>query len=158
MDHANGRLLQRCMIGWLRIAGAALFLTGATCSGMSSGNALPQQPELELEVLGTVQGGAVDSTEVVESGDNEAVLAGVISTPTPCYEISGTMTSEGRKLVVTLEARALPRICAQVLAAFQYRARIAPLGSGEYRVEVVHAYPGTGWEGKRYELVVTVPD
>jgi hypothetical protein len=135
----------------------ALLLTGATCGGMAPGNEPTSQPELEFEVLGGMQTAAGDSVAVAGVVPGEAILTGVITTPNPCYRVAAELAEDGHTLTVTLRATALPRICPQVVAAFEYRARLSHLASGVYTVHVVHAYPGTGWEGKRYQLRVELP-
>lgn len=98
-----------------------------------------------------------DSVTVSSTAPGVAVLTGSITTPNPCYEVTAELSRSADRMILTLTATALPRICAQVVAAFQYRARVSHLTAGSYPMRVVHAYPGTGWEGRQYDLLVEVP-
>jgi hypothetical protein len=56
-----------------------------------------------------------------------------------------------------LEAKSQPMICAQVLATVAYQARISHLDSGQYTLEVIQTYPGTGWADRVDRLQVQIP-
>lgn len=140
----------------LRMVTIAALAGGATCGGMSA-NGPAGQPELEFEILGAMQTTERDSVTVSSTSPGEAVLTGVITTPSPCYEVTAELSQSADGMVLTLSATALPRICAQVLAAFRYRARLFDLAAGSYPMRVIHAYPGTGWGGRHYDLRVDVP-
>lgn len=133
------------------------FVAGAlSCGAISSGDPAIQ-PELEFTVLGAAPAGGPDSAAVARVEAGEATVEGVMSTPNPCYELQAELSADARVLTVTLTATAMPRICAQVIAAFRYRAQIHHLEPGTYRVQLRHRYPSTGWEGKDYEMRLEIP-
>jgi hypothetical protein len=142
----------------MRIFALTLLLSSATCGGMSAGDQPDQAAELEFEVLGGLQTAAADSVAVAGTRRGEATLTGVITTPTPCYELTARLAEDGHTLVLHITASPLPRICPQVVASFEYRARLHHLGGGTYAVKVTYSYPGSGWDGKSHDLRVELPD
>ncbi len=143
----------------LWVVGAVALLAGASlqpCRGSATIEKV-QEPMLEFTVVGGLET-AEDASPTVESASPEAVeLTGAIATPNPCYEVDAELTAEGSRLTLTLTARATGGFCAQVVAAFEYRARITGLDPGAYELKTVHAYPETGWEQKEFELELEVP-
>jgi hypothetical protein len=139
----------------MKILWLALLAGGATCGAMQAGNR-SAQPELEFTVLGGAPAGGRDTAAVAAVEPGAAVLEGVMSAPNPCYELGGALSAEGSALTLTITATAMPRICAQVVTAFRYRARIHPLAPGEYRIRVRCQYPRTGWQEKEYDLQVEI--
>ena len=75
-------------------------------------------------------------------------VEGAMTTPTPCYDLVGQLRREGAALTLTVEARRKEGGCIQMIAAFGYDAAVRGLPPGRYTLRVLHAYPGTGWEGK----------
>jgi hypothetical protein len=75
-------------------------------------------------------------------------VEGAMTTPTPCYDLVGQLRRDGAALTLTVEARRKEGGCIQVIAAFGYDAAVRGLPPGRYTLRVLHAYPGTGWEGK----------
>lgn len=73
---------------------------------------------------------------------------GVMTTPTPCYDLVGEARREGRAVTLTVEARRKEGGCIQVIAAFGYQADVRGLPAGSYTLRVRHGYPGTGWDGR----------
>jgi hypothetical protein len=80
-----------------------------------------------------------------------------MSTPTPCYRIEAQLSAAGDSLALSVTATALPRICIEVLAAYDYEARIAGLSPGSYEVAVSHSYPNTGWQPRIHRVRLEVP-
>ena len=116
-----------------------------------------QEPMLEFEVLGGMET-AVDAAPTMQSASAEAMeLTGAIATPNPCYDVEAELVAEGSALTLTLTAKARGGFCAEVVAAFEYRARITGLDAGNYELTTVHAYPETGWERQEFTLELDVP-
>ncbi len=80
--------------------------------------------------------------------DGRIAVEGAVTTPTPCYDLAGAASREGRTVTLTVEARRKEGGCIQMIAAFGYRAAIRGLPAGSYTLRVLHAYPGVGWEGQ----------
>lgn len=74
------------------------------------------------------------------------VVAGRMETPDPCRRLTGTARRAGGEVTLRVEAHREGEGCIQVIAAFAYDAEVAGLPPGTYRLRVVHAYPGTGWD------------
>lgn len=93
-----------------------------------------------------------------EGGSAGAVaVQGRMDTPDPCRRLSGTVEAAGGQLTLRVDAAREGDMCTQVIAAFAYDARITGLAPGTYRLRVVHAYPGTGWDARTaLEQSVTV--
>lgn len=141
----------------MKLVTSALLASGAMCSaGIPESEPAPQ-PEVEFTVVGAVETQGSDTVSVQATAPGEVILVGRISTPTPCYQLESELRGSGDDLTLEIAARALPRICPQVLAAYEYRARLYRLGVGNYRMTVVHAYPESGWEGRSYEIRVEIP-
>jgi hypothetical protein len=69
-----------------------------------------------------------------------------LSTPDPCRVLSGDLRGEGSKLVLAVAVRPNgSEGCYQVIGTFEYDAVIPGLRPGNYHLQVVHTYPGTGW-------------
>ncbi|HEU0076766.1 MAG TPA: hypothetical protein VFQ76_03900, partial [Longimicrobiaceae bacterium] len=84
-------------------------------------------------------------------------VRGRMETPDPCRRLSGAVEAADGRVTLRVEAVREGDMCAQVLAAFTYDARITGLAPGTYRLRVVHAYPGGGWEPRtELEQSVTV--
>lgn len=89
-------------------------------------------------------------------GDGALEVRGQLDAPTPCQAVRGRLAAEGEAVVLRVESEPRGVACAQVISTFAYRARVAGLERGKYRLRVVHAYPGTGW-GERTVLEEEVP-
>jgi len=84
-------------------------------------------------------------------------VRGTMRTPDPCRRLSGSVQAAGDRLTLRVEAAREGDMCAQVIAAFAYDAAVTGLAPGTYRLRVVHAHPGTGWEEQTaLEQTVTV--
>jgi len=140
---------------------AAFAVVGLAAAGAvdtcRTGPGEPGGPRVEFTVVGALEGGKDPAARVDSVSSGEVVLRGGISTPTPCYGISAEVVQRASALTLTLVATARPVVCIQVLAAFEYRARIYGLSAGHYAVEVVSTYPGTGWMQPADTLQVDVP-
>ena len=91
---------------------------------------------------GDDRGGAVTA----RGGSGTVRVAGALSTPTPCYALSGLVRQDGEVVTLTVEARATEGMCVQSIGAFAYDATLRGLSAGSYTLRVIHTYPGTGWE------------
>ncbi len=107
--------------------------------------------------------GASPAAPAAETGtraEGEAgaiVVQGRMQTPDPCRRLSGTVEAAGGQVTLRVDAAREGEMCTQVIAAFGYDARITGLAPGTYRLRVVHAYPGTGWDARTaLEQSVTV--
>jgi hypothetical protein len=74
------------------------------------------------------------------------VVTGRMETPDPCRRVAGTAQRSGAEVTLRMEAHREGEMCTQVISAFAYDAAVQGLPAGTYRLRVVHAYPGTGWE------------
>jgi hypothetical protein len=80
-----------------------------------------------------------------------------MSVPNPCYRIDGRLSSQGDTLLLTLTPPAQVRICAQVIAAYEYEARVTDLPAGSFEMVVLQTYPGTGWARLVHRLKLEIP-
>lgn len=74
------------------------------------------------------------------------VVTGRMETPDPCRRLAATARRSGGEVTLRVEAHREGEACIQVIAAFAYDAELPGLPPGTYRLRVVHAYPGTGWD------------
>jgi hypothetical protein len=127
----------------------------AICQTMPATNAM-QNPKLAFSVAAAEKPQDV-APSVARVASDTVQLAGTISTPNPCYEVTGTLSSDNRQLTLSVVATSKGGFCIQMLAAFDYTATITDIESGSYTISVVHDYPDAGWERKIRELTVAVP-
>lgn len=142
----------------LFVAVAALA-TGANLAPCQSAETLKtaQEPMLEFTVLGAAEA-AEDSAPVIGIASADGVaLGGRIATPNPCYEVAAELTVEGQTLTLVVTATSKGGFCPQMVAAFDYGARITGLASGAYDLVTVYSYPETGWDEKRFQLSFEIP-
>jgi hypothetical protein len=139
------------------LGGIVLALAGgfALCQTMPATNA-KQDPKLTFSVAAAEKPQDV-APSVARVASDTVQLAGTISTPNPCYEVKGTLSSDSRQLTLSIVATSKGGFCIQMLAAFEYTATITDIASGSYTISVVHDYPDSGWERKIRELTVAVP-
>jgi hypothetical protein len=78
-------------------------------------------------------------------GTGSVTVRGTISTPNPCFALSGAAASEGRTLTLTVTARSNAEVCVQSIGTLGYDATLRGVPAGSYTVRVVHTYVGTGW-------------
>ncbi|MEW5928028.1 MAG: hypothetical protein AB1941_11125 [Gemmatimonadota bacterium] len=81
-----------------------------------------------------------------EGGAGSVAVRGRMETPDPCRRLAGSVEAAGNRLTLRVDAVREGEMCAQVIAAFAYEAAVIGLAPGTYRLRVVHAYPGTGWD------------
>ncbi len=92
-------------------------------------------------------GQAQTPTGIQATGETGRIdVKGHMQTPDPCRRLSGTVDASGREVTLRVNATREGEMCTQVIANFAYDAAITGLESGTYRLRVVHAYPGTGWD------------
>ncbi len=101
-------------------------------------------------------------TAVVMPVTGGLVVLGRITTPTPCYDLEpGTVQEQPGALTLLIIARERDvDACIQVLKTRPYQLEVRDLEPGEYDVEVIHTYPGTGWADRvaaRVRVVVPGP-
>lgn len=78
-------------------------------------------------------------------GTGSVTVRGTISTPNPCYALSGAAASEGRTLTLTVTARSNAEVCVQSIGTLGFDATLRGVPAGSYTLRVVHTYVGTGW-------------
>jgi hypothetical protein len=84
-------------------------------------------------------------------------VEGSIGTPVPCYRVEGSATRDGSDLTLRVSATAMDVVCATVVATFGYEAAITGLEAGDYRVRIIHSWPGRSINDQRVlDRVVTV--
>ena len=84
-------------------------------------------------------------TDGATGGTGTITVRGTISTPNPCYALSGAAASEGRTLTLTVTGRSNAEACIQSIGTLGYDATLRGVPAGSYTLRVVHAYVGTGW-------------
>ncbi|MGK2935377.1 MAG: hypothetical protein ACSLFE_09085, partial [Gemmatimonadaceae bacterium] len=89
-----------------------------------------------------------DFARVTSAADAQIQIAGAMSTPTPCYRVTGAAKVTDREITITVSAASTLGAgegCAQAVASSSYTGIVRELESGSHRVVVIHAIPGTGW-------------
>ncbi len=100
---------------------------------------------------------AEDPGARAEGAAGGITVQGTMRTPDPCRRLSGRVEAAGGGVTLRVEAAREGDMCTQVIAAFAYEAAVTGLAPGTYRLRVVHAHPGTGWEEETaLEQTVTV--
>ncbi|HEX2188065.1 MAG TPA: hypothetical protein VHG51_04170 [Longimicrobiaceae bacterium] len=138
----------------LLLAFAACTTAGTPASGDDGGGSLAPgdtvRVRLEARQVGPsgpeTPGPAAPEGVSARGEAGRIVVAGRMETPDPCRRLAGTAERSGSEVTLRVEARREGEACIQVIAAFAYDAEVAGLPPGTYRLRVVHAYPGTGWE------------
>lgn len=139
------------------VAALAFGASILPCSGTAPVRG-SQEPMLEFEVTGSTQAAEAAGPTIDGATAAAVEVTGTISTPNPCYEVGAELGGEGHKLELVLTARAKGGMCVQVIANFEYRARITGLEAGAYDLVTVYRYPQTGWEERRFNIQVEVPE
>lgn len=68
---------------------------------------------------------------------NSIVITLPIQTPTPCYEVEGTVTPAGKNsIVVNLETRQVGEVCVQCVGVVTAKVTISDLEKGIYGLQV----------------------
>lgn len=75
-------------------------------------------------------------------GTGSIVLAGSITTATPCWLVTAVHTHDGNDVTVTVTATPSGQVCTQVITFHNYQATVAGLAAGTYRLTVVHDVGG----------------
>ena len=138
-------------IGGLVIVFFPLF----ACSGTSLTQSV--QPEVELSIEPVTTGSSDQVPTITSASVENTVVAGIISTPNPCYTIDAAIEADGHNLTLTVTARSRSTICVQVLGLFAYEARVTGLVAGSYPIRMVYEYPDTGWERKEHAVQLRIP-
>lgn len=88
-----------------------------------------------------------DQRATAEGAAGGATVRGVMSTPNPCYRLTGAVERAGSTVTLRVSGAADPdAMCIQSIGSIPYTATIRGLPAGSYTLRVVHTYPGTGWE------------
>ncbi len=72
----------------------------------------------------------------VKSVEDSIIITMPIQTPTPCYDVTGTVNFFGRDVVVNLETRAKDGFCAECIGTVVARVTLSNLDSGKYDIQV----------------------
>lgn len=140
----------------LLLALAACTVNGDPASGPGAGD---PRVELTARKVEPGQPGAPqeDAGLRAEGGAGRIVVHGILQTPDPCRQVTGTVEAAGGDVTLRVDAARQGEACIQVISAFAYDATVMGIAPGTYRLRVVHAYPGTGWETETaLEQTVTV--
>ncbi|HEY0151200.1 MAG TPA: hypothetical protein VGB92_04320 [Longimicrobium sp.] len=121
-----------------------------TGSGTPASGQAPAQPAaangpVTVEFKQREPGGEPDGAT---GGTGTVAVRGTISTPNPCFALSGTATREGSTLTLTVSARSTADMCIQSIGTLAFDATLKGVPAGSYTLRVVHTYGGTGWETK----------
>ena len=122
----------------------------AAGNGAPAGGQAPAQPPaaggpVTVEFKQREPGGAPDGAT---GGTGTVAVRGTVSTPNPCYALSGTAARDGSTLTLTVTARSTAEVCIQSIGTLAFDATLRGVPAGSYTVRVVHTYGGTGWETK----------
>jgi len=119
-----------------------------TGSGTPASGQSPTQPTggpVTVELTQREPGGAPDGAT---GGTGTVAVRGTISTPNPCYALSGTAARDGSTLTLTVSARSTAEACIQSIGTLAFDATLRGVPAGSYTLRVLHTYGGTGWETK----------
>ena len=124
-----------------RLASALLIAFAAACGGESP--TAPGTGALRFTPHPPAGGGGESITAEAAQGqiDIRATLAG----PDPCRTLLGDLEQAGRQLILRVSIRSNADVCVAMIGRFAYDASIVGLAPGRYDLQVVHAYPSTGW-------------
>lgn len=99
-------------------------------------------PAIETAPLVTIetrsaecQGAEAPRSTMAVSGDT-LVITEPLATPTPCYRVTGEVTVEPGRIVVTLQSEQRPGMCIECLGVVVGEVRISRMPQGTYEVEV----------------------
>ena len=122
--------------------GAALLIAFAAGCGAETPTA-PGTGALRFTPHPPAGGSAESITAEAAQGqiDIRATLAG----PDPCRTLLGDLEQTGRQLTLRVSIRSNADVCVAMIGRFAYDASIVGLAPGRYDLQVVHAYPSTGW-------------
>ena len=70
----------------------------------------------------------------IQAVDNTIIITAGVVTPTPCYEIKGSVKIEGTEIVVRLEPESRGEVCVQCIGEIVGRVTIPDLPRGIYSV------------------------
>ena len=132
---------------------------GDAAAAPAGGTTAPAMDQVTVE-LGArpLQGGDDGGGRVTAEGAAGTIqVRGALSTPNPCYALTGSVSRSGSTVTMTVTARSTGGMCVQSIGAFAYDATVRGLAPGSYTLRVVHTYPDTGWETRTaLESAVTV--
>jgi hypothetical protein len=118
---------------------------GAPAGGQAPAQTPAPGGPVTVEFKQREPGGASDGAT---GGTGTVAVRGTVSTPNPCYALSGTAAREGSTLTLTVTARSTAEVCIQSIGTLAFDATLRGVPAGSYTVRVVHSYGGTGWETK----------
>lgn len=72
----------------------------------------------------------------VRSVENSIIITMPIQTPTPCYDVTGTVNFFNRNIVVDLDTKARDGFCAECIGTVVARVTLSNLDKGSYDVQV----------------------
>lgn len=78
----------------------------------------------------------VSPEQSIEAVGNSIVIVMPIQTATPCYEVEGTVSSQGSDIVVDLTTKKVGDVCAECLGIVTARVTISNLADGTYGLQV----------------------
>lgn len=75
-----------------------------------------------------------ETPSVIQAVDNTIIITAGVVTPTPCYEIKGSVKIEGTEIVVRLEPESRGEVCVQCIGEIVGKVTIPDLPRGIYSV------------------------
>jgi hypothetical protein len=128
----------------------ALLAASVACSGAPTGSSLivnrnnGRTGADSASTLTFTQAQANDTRtpQSASGGTGSIVLAGSITTATPCWLVTAVHTRNGSDITVTVAATPSGQVCTQVITFHNYQATVAGLAPGTYRLTVVHDVGG----------------
>jgi hypothetical protein len=89
--------------------------------------------------------GGVGESVTAEAAQGQIDIRATLAGPDPCRTLLGDLEQDGRQLTLRVSIRSNADVCVAMIGRFAYDASIVGLVPGRYDLQVVHAYPSTGW-------------
>lgn len=72
-------------------------------------------------------------------GTGSIGFQGHVQTGTPCYDVTGSHSVRGSRVVVTVSLRSTGDFCTQVITYHDYTGQVSGLSPGTYTFQIVHS-------------------
>ena len=112
----------------------ALLIALVSCSSPAESDS-----RLAFEYTGPFTAdGEVEAAAAVVSTGTVVAVSGVFTSPTPCYELAGSLHAAGDEILLLVRALGTGGDCPASPAVFEYEATIVELDPGSYTFAVHH--------------------
>lgn len=134
----------------------ATLLMTAAC-----GSLLDPDTRFSFSATEPAIGGRAEFAEVTSAGTGEVRLSGTMTTPVPCYRLSGEAVVSGQEIAITVTATSTlgrNEVCPTVVASSDYFGTVRELTPGAYRVTVFHGLAHRAGEARMIaDISLVVP-